>query len=198
MKQNIWQLKFPFELPYFSLLIHNNSISSIKIAPSCAMFHTFSVFCKFPGNFNIFAIICTVAFIIVTIIVLIVLLSMNRHSAKYYTNEDKRNGKCCFRTLILGNALIWFAGNWKKMNNSQTFPYCAHTHTQMDCMKKTSIRFQSPATNSATNFPSMILFIRLTIHHCNRLRRHHWYHLQCEMDKSTIIGCQFHAASSIC
>lgn len=53
------------------------------------------------GNFNIFAIVCTVAFIIVTIIVLIVILSVKRHSAKYYTHEDKRNGKSTFSKFQL-------------------------------------------------------------------------------------------------
>ncbi|XP_055295035.1 insulin-like growth factor-binding protein complex acid labile subunit [Sitodiplosis mosellana] len=42
------------------------------------------------GNFNLFAIICAVGFITIAIIVLIIVLSVNRHSAKYYTNEDKR------------------------------------------------------------------------------------------------------------
>lgn len=58
--------------------------------------HTFSLYLIRTGNFNLFAIVCTVAFIIVTIIVLIVVLSVKRHSAKYYTNEDKRNGKSTF------------------------------------------------------------------------------------------------------
>ncbi|XP_031624844.1 insulin-like growth factor-binding protein complex acid labile subunit isoform X2 [Contarinia nasturtii] len=42
------------------------------------------------GNFNLFAIICATGFITIAIIVLIIVLNVNRHSAKYYTNEDKR------------------------------------------------------------------------------------------------------------
>lgn len=44
----------------------------------------------FAGNLNLFAIICAVLFITIIIITLIVVLGVNRHSAKYYTNEDKR------------------------------------------------------------------------------------------------------------
>lgn len=47
----------------------------------------------FSGHFNLFAIICAVGFITAVIIVLIIILSMNRHSAKYYTHEDQRCGK---------------------------------------------------------------------------------------------------------
>lgn len=46
------------------------------------------------GNFNIFAILCAVVFMTVTIIVLIVVLSVNmKYSAVYHTNEEKRSGK---------------------------------------------------------------------------------------------------------
>lgn len=47
----------------------------------------------FSANMNVFAVICSIAFITVTIIILIIALSMRHHSAKYYTNEDKRSGE---------------------------------------------------------------------------------------------------------
>lgn len=92
--------RFRFELPYF--FSH----------------HTFSLYLIRTGNFNLFAIVCTVAFIIVTIIVLIVVLSVKRHSAKYYTNEDKRNGKSTFshshstqkKTQLY--PMVFFASRW--------------------------------------------------------------------------------------
>lgn len=40
-------------------------------------------------NMNLFAIICSVLFIAILIIALIIVLSMKRQSAKYYTHEDK-------------------------------------------------------------------------------------------------------------
>lgn len=49
---------------------------------------------------NVFAVICSIAFITVIIIILLIALSMRRHSAKYYTNEDKRGGKCTMRNSL--------------------------------------------------------------------------------------------------
>lgn len=56
-----------------------------------SIFHLFNV--SFVANINLFAVICSIAFISIAIIILIIVLSMKRHSAKYYTNEDKRGGK---------------------------------------------------------------------------------------------------------
>lgn len=47
----------------------------------------------FPGNFNLLAILTAACIMVIVIIVLIIVLNINRHSAKYYTNEDKRCGK---------------------------------------------------------------------------------------------------------
>lgn len=86
----------------------------------------------FAGNFNLFAIICAVGFITIAIIVLIIVLSVNRHTAKYYTNEDKRCGE--FETCT------WLF-NLLPAANSHIF------ESQMDCTRKISIRFQSPGTS---------------------------------------------------
>lgn len=47
-------------------------------------------------NMNLFVITCSVLFISILIIALIIVVSMKHHSAKYYTHEDKLGMiNCC-------------------------------------------------------------------------------------------------------
>lgn len=81
-----------FQIHYWyevTLVIADKSLNFQLFHLTFVFSHPFLI----SGNLNLFAIICAVMFITITIIVLIVILSVNRHSAKYYTNEDKRCGK---------------------------------------------------------------------------------------------------------
>lgn len=144
------------------------------------------------GNFNIFAILCAVVFMTVTIIVLIVVLSVNmKYSAVYHTNEEKRSGKriWCWRQMCHLISLTF-----------TQFPLPNHIliNSQMACTKKTSIRFQSTEMNWTTNFPLMTSSTRLTRHHCNRHHSPIWYHLQRAMGKNHIDRCSSDSWRQFC
>lgn len=119
----------------------------------------------FAGNFNLFAIICAIGFITIAIVVPIIVLSMNRHSAKYYTNEDKRCGKSNIHRLQRGIR--------SPIQTTYIQTYTFILILQMDYTRKISIRSQSQEMRWATNFPSKTSFIQLTRQHCNLQHNHH-------------------------
>lgn len=53
----------------------------------------FYIFIRCIGDVNLYALIGGVVCIVMAILIVVTILSIRRHSAKYYTNEDKRNGK---------------------------------------------------------------------------------------------------------
>lgn len=47
-----------------------------------------------------FALIGGIGCIVMAVLIVFIILSVRRHSAKYYTNEDKRNGEFFIQRLL--------------------------------------------------------------------------------------------------
>lgn len=81
---------------FFTLVILNCTadLTNIFISFSVYIFLFNLIFFSFhTGNINVLAAVCGLVFILIAIVILISILSVSRHSAKYYTHEEKRDGK---------------------------------------------------------------------------------------------------------
>lgn len=119
------------------------------------------------GGVNVFALIGGIGCIVMAVLIVFIILSVRRHSAKYYTNEDKRNGEF----------FIQFCGPLVTDNFFDPIRFSWFTHLQMDCTRKIWTHCQSPAMKSVSNFLWTKSYVRLTRwrwpHHRSH-RNHHW------------------------
>lgn len=138
---------------------------SILLYRSLSVFSSSSALFDATGGVNLFALIGGIGCIVLAVLIVIIILSVRRHSAKYYTNEDKRNGK-----FIDAVHLFRFRSGrirWRE------YHFLVHFILQMDCTRRMWTHCQLPEMKSVSNFLWTMSSVQLTIWFCRHQRQNH-------------------------